>query len=168
VHRLNANFLGLLACLALIACAAPNMPPPQGGYRKAGAPIYSSVQVESARLAGDWRQVAAFGPAGCAPGGVTISAKGALQAGYRLCLSGREVKGGGAMQPAGPGRFVVGGRAWWVLWADADYRTLVIGTPDGSFGFVLDRTGAISPDRLKAAREILEWNGYDLSRLAVL
>ena len=161
MHRLT-----LLACLALMACAAPAVAP-QGGYRPAKAPIYSSVQLDPARLAGDWRQVAGFGAGNCAPGGVTISGQGALQASYRLCLSGKDWTGGGAMQPAGPGRFVVAGRAWWVLWADADYRTLAIGTPDGSFGFILDRTGAISPDRLKAAREILEWNGYDLSRLTV-
>lgn len=156
----------VLACLALIACAKPVVVP-QGGYRPAGAPIYSSVQVDSARLVGDWRQVAGFGGPGCAPGGLRVSGSGPLQASYRLCLSGRDWTGAGAMQPAGPGRFVVAGRAWWVLWADADYRTLVIGTPDGSFGFVLDRTGRISPDRLKAAREILDWNGYDLSRLVV-
>jgi apolipoprotein D and lipocalin family protein len=53
-----------------------------------------------------------------------------------------------------------------VLWADADYRTLVIGTPDGSFGFILNR-GGFPADRLKAAREILAWNGYDLTQLVV-
>lgn len=162
MHRLI-----LLSLLALVACSAPVAPLPKGGYRPVSAPIYSSAQFDAARLVGDWRQVAGFGGQGCAPGGVTFSGKGTLQAGYRLCLSGQPMKGGGAMQPAGPGRFVVGGRAWWVLWVDADYRTLAIGTPDGSFGFILDRTGRISPDRLKAAREILDWNGYDLSRLTV-
>ena len=57
------------------------------------------------------------------------------------------------------------GAEWWVLWVDADYRTLAVGTPDGRFGFILNRDGALPPDRLAAAREILEWNGYDLARL---
>ena len=53
-----------------------------------------------------------------------------------------------------------------MLWADADYRTLVIGTPNGRLGFILNR-GAISADRLVAAWEILDWNGYDLRQLRV-
>lgn len=167
MHRLR--FPAPLAPLALLAVLAACTPAPvalQGGFRPAAAPIYSTVQLDAGRLAGDWRQVAGFGvPAGCRPGGATIRGTGALSAAFRLCLSGTEWQGSGAMQPAGPGRFVVAGRPWWVLWADADYRTLVIGTPDGSFGFVLDRSGGISADRMKAAREILDWNGYDLSRL---
>ena len=53
---------------------------------------------------------------------------------------------------------------WWVIWADYDYRTLAIATPDGRFGFVLDR-GAIPSDRLTAAAEIFDFNGYDKARL---
>lgn len=154
--------------LALAGCAAPS-PVPQGAFRDTGAQIYSSAVLEPARLAGRWKQVAGFGtPGGCAPGGVEMSRSGsALRAAWRLCLSGQETRGSGPMAPAGPGRFAVGGQVWWVLWADADYRTLVIGTPDGGFGFVLDRTGGISGDRMTAARGILEWNGYDLRRLVV-
>ena len=44
-------------------------------------------------------------------------------------------------------------------------RTLVIGTPSGEMGFILNRDGRLPADRLAAAREILEWNGYDLERL---
>ncbi|MEH6775767.1 MAG: lipocalin family protein, partial [Cereibacter changlensis] len=59
------------------------------------------------------------------------------------------------------------GAPWWVIWVDTDYRTLAIGTPDGSFGFLLNRGGPLPADRLTAVREIFEWNGYDLSRLTV-
>ena len=48
----------------------------------------------------------------------------------------------------------------WVLWADADYRTLVIGTPSGRFGFVLNREAVLPPDRLLAVQDILRFNGY--------
>ena len=71
----------------------------------------------------------------------------------------------------GPGRLTPAkaasplNREWWVLWADVDLRTLVIGTPDGSFGFILNRGGPLPPDRLTAARDILDWNGYDVARL---
>lgn len=72
----------------------------------------------------------------------------------------------GPVMAAGPGRFTVGGgEAWWVLWDEADNRTLVIGTPSGAFGFVLNRDDTISGDRMVAAREILDFNGYDPARL---
>ena len=44
-------------------------------------------------------------------------------------------------------------------------RTSVIGSPDGRVGWVLDRSRDIPRDRLAAAREILAFNGYDLTRL---
>ena len=58
-----------------------------------------------------------------------------------------------------------GQQPWWVLWADTDYRTLVIGTPSGAFGFVLNRGGLLPEDRLRSAREVLAWNRYDLALL---
>jgi apolipoprotein D and lipocalin family protein len=30
---------------------------------------------------------------------------------------------------------------------------------------ILNRSGDLPADRLKAAREVLEWNGYDLGRM---
>ncbi len=135
--------------------------------------MYSNAVLEPSRLVGRWVQVADFSTksGSCAPGGVEVSkAAMGLAVAYRLCLSGNVVQGSGAMVPDGPGRFGVPGQPgpWWVLWADADYRTLVIGTPNGRLGFILNRDGALPPDRLVAAREILDWNGYDLRRLQML
>lgn len=155
--------LTLLAALFLAACGAGPADLPQGAYRPKGGQVYSSAVFDAARLPGRWQQVGAFGPeGGCKPGGVDIKAGG--KAAFRLCLGGRDIRGAGQLQPVGPGRFAIAGQEWWVLWADGDYRTLVIGTPSGAFGFVLNRGGGISSDRLTAAREILEWNGYDLSQ----
>ena len=159
----------LIALLLLLsACGGAPEPAALAPYRTLNAPIYSNAVLDLPKLAGTWTQVASFGAAGrCKPGGAEIrqTARG-LQAAYRLCQSGQERRGAGPLQPTGPGRFAAAGQtaAWWVLWADADYRTLVIGTPDGSFGFILNR-GGFPADRLKAAREILAWNGYDLTRL---
>ena len=121
------------------------------------------------RLVGTWRQVAAFGGEACAPGGGEISQAGAgLQIRYRLCESGVQMAGAGAMASNTVGRFEVPGQPgpWWILWADGDYRTLVVGSPNGRLGFILNR-GAFPPDRLKAAKDIFEWNGYDPRRLVV-
>ena len=162
--------LALLFLLA--ACTATVAPVTVGRYRDVAKPIYSNAQLDAARLVGRWAQVADFGPAvpACEPGGVEITkASAGLTVVYRLCQSGREMRGAGAMQPAGPGRFAVQDQPgpWWILWADVDYRTLVIGTPSGQLGFILNRDGALPADRLVAAREILDWNGYDLARLQV-
>ena len=158
----------LIAVLLLSACVATPKAPAVGAFRNTGTPIYSSAVLQTDKLAGRWVQVAGFGPEGCKPGGADFktTAKG-MQIAYRLCGAG-VAQGAGALKPVGPGRFEVPGQPgpWWILWADGDYRTLVIGTPGGGYGYVLNR-GNFPPDRLKAARDILEWNGYDLAQMVV-
>jgi len=48
----------------------------------------------------------------------------------------------------------------WVHWADTGRRTAALGNPDGAFWLVIDRTRTASPDRIRAARDILDWYGY--------
>ncbi|MBK0326704.1 lipocalin family protein [Rhodobacteraceae bacterium F11138] len=55
--------------------------------------------------------------------------------------------------------------AFWVLWMDEERRMAVIGTRGGEMGWVLNRGATIRADRLAAAQEILEFNGYDTTRL---
>lgn len=151
--------LGLTLWLAgCVEAAAPTM------YRDAQAPIASIALFDPARLEGEWREVASYREKGpCLLCRVRFSP----QAGGVDMMSGA---GKARFQPSGPGRMQPEGLSgrldapWWVLWVDADYRTLVIGTPSGQFGAVLDR-GQIGPDRMKAAREILDWAGYDTARL---
>lgn len=153
-----------VAVLALVACG-PRLPPAQPVvYRDAGAQIYSSAVVETARLAGRWVQVAGFARADmpCGPGVVDI-AGGRISG--SLCLDG-PTPAQGAMEAGKPGRFAVAGmEPWWLLWVDADYRTMVVGTPSGRFGFVLNREGGLPGDRATAVRDILGFNGYDLGAL---
>lgn len=165
----------LLASLALLAACTPT-PTRIEGFRSAG-PIYSNAVLDLTTLTGRWTQVAAFSTAdgrGCRPGGADIG-RGAtgLTISSRLCLNGRDVAVSGPLAITGPGRLTPTkagsplNREWWLLWADVDLRTLVIGTPDGSFGFILNRGGPLPSDRLAAAREILDWNGYDTRNLAL-
>lgn len=163
--------------LLLSACAAP-APPPDTAFRNTATPLYSNAVFEPARLAGPWAQVAEFAAPGapaCRPDGLRFGAVGAtLPIEARLCLNGAQANYAGQAALVVPGRFVLPGadpalaQPWWVIWVDTDYRTLVIGTPSGDFGFILNRDGALPPDRLAAAREILDWNGYDLARLRLL
>ncbi|MEP4199028.1 MAG: lipocalin family protein [Aliishimia sp.] len=70
----------------------------------------------------------------------------------------------------GKGRLLAspGQREFWVLWVDADFRTAAVGTPDGRFGYILDRQKTGGADRIKAARDILDFNGYDVTQLQVI
>lgn len=76
------------------------------------------------------------------------------------------------LRPRGQGRFSVTmpsgeARDFWVLWVDEGFRTAVLGNPDGTFGWIVDRSTTGGADRIAAAREILDFNGYDVSRLRV-
>ena len=186
MHRLiPARCQALLALVLLAGCATPT-PAPTVSYRDAGLGLYSNAVLDPARLAGRWHQVAAFAnpnSPSCPPGEVVMSPTAAppgMIAAYdmqaRLCLPdlapapflGRaEMPVPGRMQLSGADGQGIG-LPWWVIWVDVDYRTMVIGTPSGRFGFILNRDGRLPQDRLTAAREILDWGGYDLSRLRLL
>lgn len=159
----------LIALVLLAGCVA-KAPATVTGFRNPAKQIYSNAVLENDKLVGRWVQVAEFAPQdapACKPGGAEIG-RGAngLTVAARLCLGGAAVAFSGPLAVAGPGRFTPpGGEVWWVLWADVGYRTLVIGTPSGQFGFILNRGGDLPADRMRAAREVLDWNGYDLARL---
>ncbi|MFA7434507.1 MAG: lipocalin [Gemmobacter sp.] len=143
----------LAAALALTACA-----PHDGPARDTSVPMHSLADYGPARLAGTWHPVA--GTAGCRAAGPVRFAEsgGRLVAEGTLC--GARLRGPVAF--TAPGRFSAApiSEPLWVLWADADDRTLVLGTPSGRIGAILDRSPRPSPDRMRAAQEILAWNGY--------
>ncbi len=56
-------------------------------------------------------------------------------------------------------------RELWVIWVDDGFRTAAIGAPDGAYGWIIDRSAKGGADRIAAAREILNFNGYDTSAL---
>ncbi len=150
----------LAALLAVGACSTGQKP---GAFRKADAPIWSAAAFVPGQVSGNWRQVAAFagGSGGCSTGAVQVTpVTDGLDVKGMLCLDGKTQAIDVVARQVGPGRLSVGGTEdWWVLWVDSGYRTLAVGTPSGRFGFVLDR-GEISPDRLTAAAEIFDFNGY--------
>lgn len=156
MHRLI-----LLSALALGACASA--PTTVTGFRAAETPIWSAAAFAPSQIAGDWRQVAAFAskPGGCQAGALSFANAGdGLSVQGNLCLDGTLQPISGIVRPSGPGRLALEGvEEWWILWVDSGYRTLAIGTPSGRFGFILDRA-SLPPDRLTAAREVFDFNGY--------
>ena len=136
----------------------------------------SMAAFEPEKYAGLWYEIASyptFFQAGCSH---TTAEYGMGEAGAltvrNSCRKGEvtEVIEGSA-SISGPGRLSVRlegvpvAAAYWVLWVDEGYRTAVVGVPSGRAGWILNRTPDIPPDRLAAARRILEFNGYNLSAL---
>ena len=146
--------LALALLLGLSACTADS-------YRDPSAGISSTTRFELARMQGDWRVVARFGD----------PTDPSVRAAERFRFDGATVihttRDGARTLPVtvtGPGRMEVGGRALWVLWVDDGFRTAAIGAPSGAYGWIMER-GQGAPDRRRAAREILDWAGYDLRQL---
>lgn len=160
--RLAASLV--LAALALSACA----PAPQG-LRNAGTPISSAAAFDPARFADVWHVVAAYGgEARCGPLSETWVRTG--QTGYSVTGTRCGPNGARAFAEtaalSGPGRIMRGREQLWVLWVDADYRVAVIGTPSGQFARVLSRTPGVRDDLMRAARDVLRFNGYDPAGLS--
>ncbi len=170
----------LAAVVALAGCGGPEDPfalfP---SYRDADVPIASKALFEPARYVGVWHEIARFPvpfEAGCT--GVTAE-YGLRDDGLLSVLNTCRGPDGavrstieGTAEVVGPGRLSVRfgsvpfvAADYWVLWVDEGYRTAVVGTPSGRAGWVLNRDPAIPADRWAAALEILDFNGYDVSRL---
>ena len=150
--RKNKALIGAtLALVVLGACKKPVEPVVPGGLRDVSAPVAAQVDATPDRLAGSWRVVTGVG----------------IPVGSKVSVAASAFTVNGATMPfaqVGPGQYVVGDRPLWVHWLDADARTVAMGDPEGHWYFVMDRTGTPA-ERLKAAKSILEWYGYDITRL---
>lgn len=148
-------------------------------YRDTDVPISSKAVFDVERYMGLWYEVARF-PVPFEAGCVGVTAEYALLENGNVSVLNicRNPDGSeksrilGEAEPVGPARlkvrfasvpFVAGD--YWVLWTDEDYQTAVVGAPNGRSGWILNRTPEIPADRLQTARDILAFNGYDLSQL---
>ncbi|MEL6205335.1 MAG: lipocalin family protein [Pseudomonadota bacterium] len=151
--------LVVAALAALIACT----PPPVTAYRDRSVPISSTTRFDPDRFAGRWQRTAAFDPAFLSSDCRTVTFTKASDIMAVAPCDGPEsvahdISPLGRLTPRE-------GPDLWVLWVDEGFRTAVIGTPSGALGWVLERSGRTPPDRRAAARQVLDFNGYDLKRL---
>ena len=167
------TFLLLGLAVLLAGCGAG-----LGGYRDQSVTIASSANFDPSRYLGRWYEVARYPnpfQADCAGSYVDYDAgpDGRILV-RNTCLDADGTvidEIAGTAQVVGPGRLSVRldgvpvAAPYWVLWVDEGYRTAVVGQPNGRAGWVLNREPEIPPDRWVAAREVLDFNGYDVSRL---
>ncbi len=147
-----------LVLVLLSACVSTEPGPVT--YRDRTVPIASKAVFEPADFAGVWRVVAEFSDQrpDCEP---VLSVDRDMI--FFGCDAGIAYAGGPATY-LGQGRYDVDGEPLWVLWLSHDGEAAVIGRPDGTAGAILARE-TISADRYNAARQILDFNGYDLTQL---
>ena len=159
------TLLCLAALLLLTACTAVQGP----GYRDTSVRVGSTSRFDAARFAGEWFVRESFGPSA---GRISLTLD--QENAYLMALDGFAVDDRAAPQSVrldivGLARMEARGGYFkdplWVLWVDEGFRTAVVGTPSGAFGWIMDRSPTGGADRIAAAREVLDWSGYDLSRL---
>jgi apolipoprotein D and lipocalin family protein len=173
----------LIIFALLAACATPFEGEKLGGfgevYRDLDVPIASKAVFDPDRYLGTWYEVARYPvlfERGCVGVTATYGKRddGAISV-LNICRNpDGMVKSRieGKAEIVGPGRLAVsfpsvpfGASDYWVLWVDEGYRTAVVGAPNGKSGWILNRDPQLPVDRLNAAREVLDFNGYDLDRL---
>ena len=177
---------GLIAALGLAigvaGCASDTQAP--GGfftsYRDTSVQMSSIALFDPARYTGTWYEIARY-PVPFQRGCVGTTAQYDLRSDGTLsvintcrdgALDGPVKRIEGSARLVGPGRLAVSfdtvpflSAPYWILWVDEGYRTAVVGVPSGRAGWILNRDPVIPADRLAAAREILDFNGYDVTQL---
>jgi apolipoprotein D and lipocalin family protein len=147
----------VLAVLAACAQAPTSHPSSETklALRNPTAPLGGTSRFDAARFAGQWQTLACIGT--CASQVIYSSA--AKRSLTRITPAGQA-----AYLVASPG-VLRGANTLVVMWIDEGFRTAVVGDADGSWAAILDRRRPGGADRIKAARDILDFNGWDISKL---
>lgn len=136
----------------LAACAAPSSQDVQIGLRNPTVPLGGTTRFDADRFAGQWHTVACLGQCvdrvlyQVAGDGMILRRAAGREVVYTPTAPGvlREKDGSGTL---------------------AGVRTAAIGDADGGWAAILDRRRPGGADRIKAAREILDFNGWNTSKL---
>ncbi len=158
VHRCGAAWI--MAALVLISgCAAKVVAPVVDlPLRNPASVLAGTTRFEADRFAGDWVTRACIG---ACPASVSY---GVAQTGGIIAT---DEQGSRAYAVTGPGilRAVAGTDVLVVMWVDEGFRTAAIGDSAGKGAAILDRAPSGGADRIAAAIEILDFNGWDTGQL---
>ncbi len=173
----------LLALVFVAGCAAaPETPATPPSLRDAAAPLGSQTDVNADGLAGDWAVRRTLPDGAFVPGErFSLTASGADLTLVWLGIVCSDVvglceafTGTATYARSGPGRWrrtsavpyeEVAPLDLWIFWTDGDRRTMAFGDPAGSYALIADRNATGGADRIAAAREILDWYGFDVAML---
>lgn len=177
VQRRSAAW-AVIAAIALAGCVTPPVTaplPPQPSYRDQSVPIGVTSRFDAAKFAGPWQvravlpQTESFQELALFPraGGAELRIAADVCDAAGIC--GRFAQAL-PTKVEGKGRYLVTmpsgvQRRIWVLWVDEGFRTAILGNPEGTFAWLIDRSRTGGADRIRAAREILDFNGYNPSQL---
>ena len=165
----------LFIILVLAGCTAA----PSTRFRDSTVTIASAAAFDPVRFVGRWYEIARYLTsleAGCRDTTADYRARadGSLMVVKTCERGGVQWRIEGIAEVTGPGRMTVRfdnvreTASYWVLWVAEDYRTAVVGVPSGAGGWILHRDRGIPRDRLDAARQVLDFNGFDLSLLVMM
>ena len=173
----------LALALLLSACGpvaqAPSLSAAET-WRDPAVTVASKADFDPASFAGVWHEAARLPVAfqsDCAAGRWRVGLPAGDVATLRTtCLDAngttvRRLDGTVRHGRLGRMRATLDARAWdgdlWVLWTDTTYRSAVVAAPDGRAAWILDRAERMPADRLRAAREVLRFNGYAVDAMVV-
>lgn len=160
--RASKTLLGAVFCLLSGCVTAPGSG--EGGYRDGDAPMGATTRFDPVRFSGDWVLVSGFGPTTT---GRVAFINNAVQ--NTMTLSSDVIAGrAGVYDISGAGILTRQSNAedtLIVMWVDEGFRTAAVGTENGDFGAILNRKSDIPADRAAAARQVLDFYGWDISKL---
>ena len=156
--------------LVVFGCAKPK--PVEPVNRRDPAALISSASLfEARKFAGTWRVAGSYTPGCIGAEQVWTQAAGGWDISGVDCTGATPAALSGHADLVGPGGRILpqggyGDEPLWVLWVDQDYRVAVLGAPSGHHAVNLTRPGMARGDLLRAAKEVMDFNGFSPDGLA--
>lgn len=154
--------------LALAGCAPAPTEILRTSHRDPTAIIASKADFDAAAFAGAWHEVARFPETpGCGGAQITFAERPGGLIRTTRCADGSQQIARLDVAPLGRLTVQTGTvpTPLWVLWTDTGYRTAIVAAPDGTAGQILNRAPGVPVDRLRAALEVLDFNGFRTDEL---
>lgn len=158
IHR---RIAAIVMLAVLTGCVAEPSPDVLIGLRNPTVAFGGTSRFDRDRFAGAWQTVACLGSCTrseeyrAASGGVYLRRTRETETAY-------EISAPGVLREMGGEDTLV------VMWVDEGFRTAAIGDAEGRWAAILNRSRKPAGDRIRAATEILDFNGWDVSKLRVV